>query len=199
MTRRTSRRTLAKRILMVAEGKQTEPQYVERLVAYLRSSDTTTAVKTVGVGKDPLRVVQKCIELRNVAEDKGKPYDESVCLVDVDRHSTLEQALDLATKESIIVIVSNLKFEVWLRWHAETSRSQLSSDQLDSVVSKHNLLTGKAISPHFPMQEVVQACTVAYQADPDLAGGRVGPNPSSAMPLLVNLIGGEMKNRQARS
>lgn len=55
-------------MLVVTEGTETEPQYVERLDAFLRSSEFTTHVKRVGVGKDPLRVVEKCVELRDKAD-----------------------------------------------------------------------------------------------------------------------------------
>lgn len=57
--KRRQPRALVKRILVVTEGEKTEPQYVERLDTYLRSKESTTVVKRVGVGKDPLSVVTK--------------------------------------------------------------------------------------------------------------------------------------------
>lgn len=182
------KREIRTRILVVAEGKETEPQYVERLDAHLRSEGTTTVVKTVGVGKDPLKVVHKCLELRDAAAGRGKEYDRCVCLVDVDQHSTLDAALSLASSESVDVIVSSLKFEVWLRWHLENKFSALTSAQLDGLLEKHQVLKDKTLAPQFPIYAVDAACQRARKADPGLASGRVGPDPSSAMPVLVDMM-----------
>lgn len=182
------RRQPARRILVVTEGTRTEPQYVERLNAFLRSHRTTTVVKTVAVGKDPLKVVEKCIEVRDEAKKDGKDYDASVCLVDVDTHSALPDAALLAARKSILLLVSNLKFEVWLRWHAEDRRGTLTSSQLDELVSKLGLVKDKKLSASFPFHEVHTACKIARSVDSDLRASRVGPDPSSAMPILIDLM-----------
>ncbi|MBP6996979.1 MAG: RloB domain-containing protein [Phycicoccus sp.] len=188
------KRQTARRILVVAEGTRTEPQYVERLNTYLRSKASTTIVKPIGVGKDPLRVVERCVELRDAAAGGEKAYDDCVCLVDVDQHSTLEGAARLASREGIILLISNVKFEVWLRWHAEDQRSALTSSQLDDRTEKLKLITNKLLALHFPFGAVEEACRVARLADPQMESGRKGPNPSSAMPILVDLmLGGESR------
>jgi hypothetical protein len=184
------KRETAQRILVVTEGTKTEPQYVERLNSYLRSRASTAIVKPVGVGRDPLHVVRKCVELRDAAENGEKAYDVCVCLVDVDRHTKLTDATELAERESILLLISNLKFEAWLRWHAEEKRSPLTSAQLDRQAEKLNLVKDKALSPRFPFDAVDRACLIARQADPELQAGRKGPNPSSAMPVLVDLMRG---------
>ncbi len=174
----------------MTEGTKTEPQYVERLNSYLRSRTSTAIVKPVGVGRDPLQVVQKCVELRNASANDAKAYDVCVCLVDVDQHTTLPDAAVLAEQESILLIISNLKFEAWLRWHAEDKRSALSSAQLDRQAAKLNLVKDKALSLNFPFDAVDSACQIARQADPELKAGRKGPNPSTAMPILIDLMRG---------
>jgi len=175
---------------VVTEGTLTEPLYVEGLSSYLRNAGATAIVKTIPVGKvgkDPMKVVKKCIEIRDKASEE-KHYDICVCLVDVDQHSELKAACTLAASEEILLLVSNLKFEVWLRWHVEEKRSQLSTTQLDRLVATLELVTKKRLSTHFPFEGVYQACDVARRADPDLEAGRIGPNPSSAMPILVDLM-----------
>jgi len=184
------RREAARRILVVTEGTRTEPQYVERLNTYLRSKASTTIVKSVGVGEDPLRVVKKCVELRGAAAISEKAYDMCVCLVDVDSHATLDAAVTLARREGVQLLISNVKFEVWLRWHAEDKRSALTSSQLDTQVEKLKLIKDKILALHFPFDAVEDACEIARLADPDLGPGRKGPNPSTAMPVLVNLMRG---------
>lgn len=81
-----------RRILVVTEGTRTEPQYVEGLNHYLRDGGATAVVKSVAVGKDPLKVVQKCMEKRDSEEGRGKDFDDCVCLVDVDQHEMLPAA-----------------------------------------------------------------------------------------------------------
>lgn len=188
--RRTVRpkRQDVKRILVVTEGTETEPQYVERLNSFIRNKDVNTVVKLVGVGKDPLKVVQKCVELRNKAAENGKDYDIWVCLVDVDQHATLPSASKLADAEKIWLLISNLKFEVWLRWHKERNRSTLTTSQLDELTKKLGLVQNKSLSQNFPFHMVHDACEIARKADPSMQAGRVGPDPSSSMPILVDLL-----------
>ncbi|MFJ2297397.1 RloB family protein [Oerskovia paurometabola] len=174
----------------MTEGTRTEPQYVEGLNRYLRSAGVTASVKSVPVGKDPLKVVRKCIEIRDIATKNEKGYDDCVCLVDVDQHEALPAACQLAAGESILLLVSNLKFETWLRWHVEDKRSALSTSQLDELTAKLGLVTKKMLAPTFPFHAAHDACEIARLADPDLQAGRIGPDPSSAMPVLVDLMMG---------
>lgn len=187
---RRPHRQPVRRILVVTEGTRTEPQYVEGLNRYLRSKGTTAIVKPVPVGKDPLKTVQKCVEKRDEAERKDKGYDDCVCLVDVDEHQTLSAAIQLAERENILLLISNLKFETWLRWHAEDKRSALSSTQLDDLVGKLGLVKGKVLSQSFPFDRVHEASGIARAVDPEMRPGLKGPNPSSAMPILVDLMQG---------
>ncbi|MFE9578338.1 RloB family protein [Nocardia sp. NPDC006044] len=187
---RTSRptRQAARRILVVTEGTRTEPQYVEGLNSYLRSRGATAVVKSVPVGKDPVKVVRKGIEIRDNAASNEKNYDVCVCLVDVDQHQALPAACQLAARESILLLVSNLKFETWLRWHVEDKHSALSTTQLDDLTAKLGLVTKKMLAPTFPFHAVHSACEIARRVDPNLAASRIGPDPSSAMPVLVDLM-----------
>lgn len=106
---RTSRpkRQPARRILVVTEGTRTEPQYVEGLNRYLRNAGAAAVVKSVPVGKDPMKVVRKCIEIRDKAASDEKDYDVCVCLVDVDQHEALPTACQLAARESILLTSSS--------------------------------------------------------------------------------------------
>lgn len=132
----------------------------------------------------------KCLEHRDRAEGKGTPYDHCVCVVDVDQHSHLEDAAALARSEGLLFLVSNVKFENWLLWHRVDSLAPHSSQNLDSLMKKHGLVEGKKLPTDFPFANVGDACSRARRADPELASSRIGPNPSSAMPLLVDLLRG---------
>lgn len=182
-------RNLGSRILVVTEGLRTEPMYVEMLMSYLRSQGVVTVVKPVAVGRDPLRVVQKCLEKSREDEKRGKGYDHRVCLVDVDSHNNLNKAIDLAHSHGVELLISNIKFEVWLRWHSVGRNSAVTSSALDREVEGLGLIKDKKLSSDFPIENVGVACERAWSADPQLASRRVGPNPSSAMPILVGLMG----------
>ncbi|MGQ5696205.1 RloB family protein [Rhodococcus erythropolis] len=189
MPRRSMRRRdLNKRGLVVTEGTVTEKQYVESLAQHLRQSSAVISVTSVGVGKDPLEVVKKCIERREDAKRKQKAYHWCVCLVDRDKHTTIEAAGRLAASEEIILLVTNLKFEMWLLWHLVDVRSPQSTTELDRLMIKHKLLQGKHLPLRFPIDKVHSAMKVAEAVDPNLAQGRVGPDPSSAIPILVQLM-----------
>lgn len=178
---------IRKRILVVTEGTTTEPEYVELLESYLRSVGSTTTVKRVGVGRDPLAVVQKAVELRDKAVEESA-YDHCVALVDVDTHRSLPQAVTLAAANDIDLLVSNLKFEVWLRWHVENKTSSLSSAQLDRLMAAKKVLSGKHLHPSFDIAKVAVASATARRVWPPLAPGGPGPDPSTAMPYLVDLM-----------
>lgn len=178
-----------RRLLVVTEGLATEKQYVERLNQHLRDSAVAVSVKAVGVRKDPLEVVKKCIELKDAAARSRKAYDQCVCLVDVDQHTTLDEAAKTARAADVGLLVSRLKFEVWLLWHTSESRAANSSKQLDALMAKHELLyKEKHLALRFPIENVDDAVHTARLADPEMAMGRVGPDPSTAMPLLVALM-----------
>lgn len=178
---------------MATEGKVTEPEYVDGLVQHVRPG---AHVKTVGVGADPARVVRKAVELRDRerAKDKDKDYDHVVCLVDTDEHANIDAARGLAEVERVILLISNLKFEQWLLWHAATDRRECTSADLDRRMETHALVQqgdrSKHLANDFPFAGVDQAIRLARQCDPRLAAGRHGPNPSSALPVLIDLIRG---------
>lgn len=191
--RRTSRPTRleSRRVLVATEGEVTERQYVETLVQALRSGGVAVSVATAHGDPDPVSVVTKCIQERDAQKKKGKAFDQCVCLIDVDDHAHLAEAITLAEQNGIQMLVSNVKFELWLLWHVDASTGAKTSKQLDQLMVKHGLFQKKKhLSAKFPIGKVDHAVTVARRADPDLAACRKGKNPSSAMPVLVEILRG---------
>ena len=180
-----------RRILVVTEGKETERQYVESLTQTLRSKGVAVSVTTTHGDSDPVSVVRKCIQVRGDEKKKGETFDECVCLVDVDTHAHLDDAITLAKNNGIQILVSNLKFEIWLLWHVDDSTGAKTSKQLDELMDKHNLFQKKKhLSAKFPFHKVDDAVEAAWRADPALAACRKGANPSSAMPVLIKILQG---------
>ncbi|MCT1557603.1 RloB family protein [Helcobacillus massiliensis] len=193
--RRPGTKAQLPRILVVTEGSKTEPGYLDGLRRHLYAQGSRVAVDIVklGAGASPSHVVTKAID-RVGRADAGDEFDAVVCLVDVDQHgSDLQQACDLARANNIFVLVSNLKFEVWLLWHVATSRRARSSHDLDSEMKKHGLLNGKTMSLKFPYQRYTHAARTARQTWTECEPGAVGPDPSTAMPWLVDLLTGDRR------
>lgn len=184
------RRTFRSRGLVVTEGTVTELEYFDRLKQELSNDGAFVQFKTVGVGKDPMQVVKKCIERRNYARRSGEGFDWCCCVVDVDLHARLDGCILEARREGIHLVISNLKFEIWLLWHVVDKRGALSSDQLDSLMREHGITDGKHLLPRFPVARFEDALQIARRADPLLANHRKGQNPSTSMPVLIELMRG---------
>lgn len=191
MTARRTRpmRRERRRGLVVTEGRVTEPEYVYRLKQELPRTTDAVDVKSVGVGKDPMTVLAKALELRNKAREQGKPYDWVCCLVDVDQHATLPECLMSASTTSVEIVVSNPRFELWLLWHLEDLYAHVTGRDLDRRLdARSDLVSGKHLASGFPIAAYPTALTRARRADPEAATRRIGPNPSSAMSVLLGLM-----------
>ena len=96
------------------------------------------------------------------------------------------------------MVVTNLKFELWLLWHVgDKPGGYAHNRQLDTLVKKLSksgktpFLEGnnyKNLHPNFPVENYTQAIEIARQKDPKMAFNRKGQNPSSAMPLLIEKL-----------
>lgn len=190
MAKRGGRRPFKKRGLVITEG-QTEKQYIGRYRQRIPRATPAVDVKVVVSGEDPLRVVQRCINLRDAAHRTAKEYDWCACVVDVDQHANLQAAVSLAKSENVFLFVTNLKFEVWLLWHVTDKRAAHNSRELDNLMRKHELLNKKHLAPAFPIENYVDAVETSRLADPKMASGRVGSDPSTAMPLFLDLLNDE--------
>lgn len=119
--KRTSRRLPEKRtVLIVGEGRQTEPNYFRGLGKSLPRSSAFAIKAKKGHGRSPEAVVKEAIDYRHGAEERGLEYDEVWCMLDVERPSnrtSLNAAVALAEEEGITLCLSNPSFEVWLLSH----------------------------------------------------------------------------------
>ena len=197
-----------RKILVVTEGELTEPQYLERLHQYIKDRDFNLDIRPrprkKGTGQwtsNPEAVVKKCVELkaeqeRTATNSHGDevPYEQCFAVVDVDRwdeatpggRSKLERALRAAKEHGIKVVVSNLKFETWLVWHAE-DKSYRTSKQLDDACRRLKLLSGKNITASFPIENFTVASNRALGAHATRLSA-VGPNPSTSLPAFLRIL-----------
>ena len=109
-----------KRVLIVCEGKKTEPSYFNELVKY--HGLNPSAIKIKGMGKDPLSVVQHAKRLGEEALSTGDGYDEIYCVFDKNGHSTFGSASDKAIAKRFKLARSWPCFEFWLLLHFKYTR-----------------------------------------------------------------------------
>lgn len=159
-------------------------------------------VECIGKGRDPLKTVNHAIRLRKNSEkaarnerDSFLKIDHVWCVVDVDDHTTLNEALLLARRNGVNLIVSNPCFEIWLLWHYQDFTSQ--TNRFDLPKKLNSRIPGyskkKAIPDAFPFKDAYEkAKKRALCCDPEHDEPcRQGQNPSSNVWLAVEAIRGE--------
>jgi hypothetical protein len=184
----------------VCEGKITEDQYFSRLVTFFRAASVNVATCRIeGLGRDPYSVVQRAIVKRDRDQGRnGDPYNEVWCVVDVDDHNNLPEALDLAVRNEIKVAVSNPCFELWLYWHYADHAAFITTKQIQKKLK--TLVRGyeKELPLNFPYCEYSEAKRRALAACLNATSPCVvEDNPASTAWLVVESIknaGGHYSN-----
>ena len=192
--RNPAKREPKHRILVVCEGKVTEPEYFKAFKHEFRNPLVHVEIdKGAGV---PLTVVNRAIELDNQANEEAKrngdddlKFDDVWCVVDVDEHPKLAEALGLAQKSSVKVAVSNPCIELWalLHFREQTERIHRHDAQraLKDFLPRYDkkLDFGK-LRPGYATA-VERAQSLQKTAD---ATGEPNRNPSTTVYLLTELI-----------
>lgn len=187
MGRRDSRKSrhakqLKTRYAVFTEGLVTERQYLELLLKHLRPRHAAFSIKPIG--KDPSRIFT---EYRK-AKGRGD-FDRAILVVDVDQHHKLDEVLrECRSSTSVDAIVTNPCFELWLLWHAADRRGYTETRECVRLARINNLTGDKDLNTKFPISSFPEAMKRAQQAWSELAPNKRGPNPSSAMPWLIDLM-----------
>ena len=141
--RRQGSKEPRKSILIVSEGSKTEPIYFNSLKSKLRLA--MVEIEIVGEGAAPITVVNRAIKLREKRKRLAKTslikaaYEVIYCVIDVDTHETLDQAIDKARGNKIRTILSNPCFEYWYILHfKKTSAPFNTSKEAKSALKKEH-------------------------------------------------------------
>ena len=139
--RRQSGRPIKSRVLIVGEGKKTEPYYFRGLRAEKAVDSRFAATVCKGPGYTPEAVVREAIKRKKEAAQSREGYQEVWCVLDVegpDRRESLDAAAKLAKANGIGFVLSNPVFEVWLLAHfIRTSRAFLDCDAVIQELDRH--------------------------------------------------------------
>ncbi len=193
--RTTGQRELRQRFLIVCEGSKTEPNYFNAF----RAAKEIIDVEVLGLGLDPLTLVQEAIRRSGEAKRAKAPYDQVWCVFDRDDWPVqmFSQAIELVRNKGLRVAYSNEAFELWYLLHFDYHDTAISrstyqrrlTERLGFAYRKNNpemyrvLFTHQAIAIQF-------ATKLLAQYDPP---NPANDNPSTTVHLLVQEL-----NKHAR-
>ena len=136
--RRGASRPRKTTILIVCEGKETEPNYFDQLKRDEPTRRHFAITVKRGKGGSRQQIAQFAVDRKN---DFSADYDQVWCVMDVESLQALDEmqeALDLLKSESIFPALSNPAFEVWLLAHYEqTGTGFLNCDAVITRLNTH--------------------------------------------------------------
>jgi len=194
--RRPSIRLPGRCILIVCEGAETEPNYLESLRDHLKLSMIHVKIKDrAGAPISVVNEAQAQVDKRerDIRDDRTNAprFDAVWCVFDVENphhNQTFDQAVQAADQNSYHLAVSNPAFEFWYILHFEhTTRPFADGDEVKEYLTTH--LPG--YHPAMPVFDklVVSTQTAVRHAKNILEnhpqGNQRFPNPSTLVHLLV--------------
>jgi hypothetical protein len=121
--RRPSFREPKRLWLIVCEG-LTEKHYLTGFHQRYRTAEVTLQLEINGQSGDPSNVVKVASELRDNSvreaksqRDENLAFDAVWCIVDVNDHTQLANAIETARDRNIELVISDPCFELWLLLH----------------------------------------------------------------------------------
>jgi hypothetical protein len=181
-------------VLVVCEGKVTEPEYIEGF--RLAQGTVTVRVRVAAPGGDPLALVESAASMRDEAKtrarrsgDSNEAFDEVWCVFDMDSHERFVQAGRTAQAAGIRVAISNPCFELWLLLHFADHTAHLSADEARRRLLRNLPGYDKHLRYedfHAGYGQAVKRASELEQRHATL--GREGSNPSTGMHRLTERI-----------
>lgn len=154
LERKQGRRASYDRILIVSEGRKTEPNYFREIRARYRLQTANVEVQPSGLGTEPLQVVQYAKWLFENGDRRKqiqpRAFEQVYAVFDRDDHHTYFEALQLAESlngklkndgkqaVSFRAIASVPCFEFWLLLHFENIQNALHRNEVMHRI-KHSM------------------------------------------------------------
>lgn len=150
-TRNTQNRYSGDIVLIVCEGTDTEPNYLNELKDYLKLNQASINI-VPSSGSAPISVLKHAKDAIAKAHQKGNPYSKVYCVIDKDEHLSYASAVQ-AIREyknpygtALCVIASVPCFEYWILMHFTPSSQIFGNGTLSPC--KH--LIQNALKTHIP-------------------------------------------------
>jgi hypothetical protein len=193
LKRRRPRREPRPRILIVCEGRRTEPKYFDALRIKFRA---VVEVTVEPAGPTPKPLVERAVKMKEEAErdaraqrDSFLQYDEVWCVFDIDQHPYLPDARQHAQANGISLAISNPCFELCALLHFQEQSGFLNGRTARARLKKHlprydKVLPFESLDPHYLI-----AVTRAQHLDRRCEeAGCPGGNPSTGVYRLTERI-----------
>lgn len=115
------------KVLIVCEGKKTEPDYLNEIKNKYRLANVVVIYAST-VGSAPVSVVE-CAKEKNKEQSDlygdNEQFEKVFCVYDTDEHESLDKASQLIHENNFKAIISNVCFEYWLLLHYEYTRAPI--------------------------------------------------------------------------
>ncbi len=118
LKRKKPSREEKKRVLIVCEGKKSEPNYFTDICQDLKISAEVTIVPGSESGTHPKSIVK-------YAKEKRRGFDSVWCVYDKDVHENIHEAHKQAEDNGFKIAFSNPCFELWILLHYEDQRAEI--------------------------------------------------------------------------
>ena len=208
LNRTTAQRLPRVELVVVCEGKNTEPEYLKECARYYGAG--TVRLRPIAAAGVPLTIVKAAINEKATLVDNHRKNKDSFegcfkvwAIFDRDIHPNVPQALALARKFGIEVAFSNPCFELWPLLHLEEFGTQLGRHALQSRLKSkmpgydHNdgaLINFELIKHRFSEAYIRAKLHITARESERCPQG----NPSTSVGILVRKIieNGKHANRE---
>jgi hypothetical protein len=191
--RARGRRVTRPKVLILCEGKETEPNYLEALRNEARLS--RDQLEILGLGYAPFSLVQAAVaKMAEVPADEAD-YQKVWCVFDHDQHPKLERAMELAEQEGISIAFSNPSFELWYLLHFQDKRGHIDRRGVIKELKKqggfHRYQKSSAVYKDLkPTQGEAIRRAKALRKMHTGNGNPATDNPSTSVDQLVEYLNG---------
>ena len=194
LRRRAAQLESRPRVLIICEGKATEPSYLQglkkmeqvRLVEVIVDSEGGTPKTLVERAASRMKAAKKAAQ---GARDENLRYDEIWCVFDVDEHPKLMDAKQQAEAHHIEIALSNPCFELWLLLHFKDQTAWIHRHDAQSACRAQL----KEFEKRIDFAKIRDRVDVAIQRAARLedwqeSRGSQGENPSTTVHKLVQRL-----------
>lgn len=182
-----------KTVLIICEGRSTEPNYLHALRIEKKLSSANIKIVPGNIcGSHPKNVVSYAKEERLNDAQEGVYYDKVYCVFDRDEHTKIHEAFDMARANKIEIAFSNPNFEMWLLLHYQEQTAPITRQQVIKALKNHLPAYSKAAKNtyHIVLDRQPSAISRAHKLrlrhrsnfENDLK------NPSTSVDLLIKLL-----------
>lgn len=139
--RRAPTRPPKRRLLIVCEGRETEPGYIREFQREVRNPRVKIWIEKKNT---PLRLVERAVRLKEEAQenaarqrDENLRWDEVWGVFDIDEHAHIAEAQNLAQKNGIDLAISNPCFELWELLHFQDQQGHIERQNARTALRRH--------------------------------------------------------------